>query len=96
MADHSALMRAATERDISHTRLGMAVAFIELKMDPDDAAEAISLIHAAISPGHAVQRERAAAAAAEVPAPAKAPRVRKTPTKAAAKKGPAKKTRSKK
>ena len=61
--DHGMLMRAAAEHDINHVLLGHAVTLIEANMDPGVAQETISLIHAAISPGHVVLRARAAAAA---------------------------------
>ena len=60
MTDHSLLMRAAAEHDIHHVPLRQAVDFIEAHMKPDEAAEAISLLHAAISPAHAARRHREA------------------------------------
>lgn len=60
--DRRQLMLAASEHDVHAARLGQCVDFIEAHMSAQDAAEAISLLHAAISPAHAVIRAIAAQA----------------------------------
>lgn len=65
MADQAHLRAICAAHDIDFTRLSDAVAFIEAHMGQDDAAEATSMLLAAISPIHAARRNEEVAARVE-------------------------------